>query len=313
MDWSQQTLQAMHHCVCCPRRCGADRANGERGLCGAKLDVAVARAMPHYFEEPCISGTRGSGTIFFSGCSLHCCFCQNEEISRSDSYGQLLSADDLAETILQLTARGVHNISFVTPTHYTYQIADVLRALRPSLPVVWNSGGYECVETISMLEGLVDVWLPDLKFADNEVGARCTTAADYASHAFPAVAKMAELAPINEFNADGIMTKGVLVRHLCLPGQTSQSKKILDWVAAELGTNTAVSLMRQYVPTGKALTMPPLDRPLRAREYERVFDYMMNLGLVNGFTQDAEAAEEGYVPQFSGEGVVTATQEEQML
>ena len=313
MNWSQQTLRAMEHCTCCPRRCGANRANGERGLCGAELNVAVARAMPHFFEEPCISGTHGSGTVFFEGCSLHCCFCQNDEISHSAQRSRLLSADDLAETVLKLVVRGVHNISFVTPTHYAYQIADVLRELHLSLPVVWNSGGYERVETVEMLADLVDIWLPDIKFADNVTAARCTEVSDYADRAFAAVKQMATSAGEQSYNADGILQKGLLIRHLCLPGQTSQSKQILDWVAQELGAHTAVSLMRQYVPTGKALAMPPLNRKLKEREYERVFDYMMNLGLTNGFTQDAEAAEEGYVPNFSGEGVVQRTQEETEL
>ena len=304
MDWSEQTKRAMRRCVCCPRRCGADRVNGETGLCGASLDVAVARAMPHFFEEPCISGMRGSGTVFFGGCSLRCCFCQNEEISRSAADGRQLSLEGLCETIDGLVRKGVHNVSLVTPTHYAFQIADALRYLDLTVPVVWNSSGYERPEMITMLGALVDVWLPDLKFADSAVAARFTAVYDYADYAFPAVGRMAELAGAAQFDDEGMMTRGVLVRHLCLPGMTGQSKRILDWIANTLGVSAAVSLMRQYVPAGQAKEMPPLNRRLREGEYERVFDYMINLGLHNGYIQAASAAEEGYVPSFHGEGVV---------
>ena len=305
MDWSEQTIQAMNHCVSCPRRCGADRANGQIGVCGAGMNPSVARAMPHLFEEPCISGTNGSGTIFFRGCSMHCVFCQNDEISH-DAKGAGLSLDALCETLAGLIRRGVHNLSFVTPTHYAYQIADALRALQPNLPVVWNTGGYERVEMIDMLAPLVDVWLPDLKFADQTVAARCSSAADYADYAFPAVKRMAELSGKPQYGEDGLMTHGLLIRHLCLPGMTGQSKRILTWIRDNLGTDMPVSLMRQYLPAGaaKEKDIRPLNRRLRDDEYERVFDYMMNLGLTNGFTQEAASAETGYVPAFNGEGVI---------
>ena len=211
--------------------------------------------------------------------------------------------DAFCETVDGLARRGVHNISFVTPTHYAFQIADALRRLNLSVPVVWNSGGYERQETIEMLGGLVDVWLPDLKFADNAAAARFTVARDYADFAFPAVKRMAELAGAARFDGEGMMTRGVLVRHLCLPGMTGQSKRILDWIGKTLGDSVKVSLMRQYVPAGPAKETPPLNRRLSDAEYERVFDYMVNLGLADGFVQEAAAAEEGYVPSFNEEGV----------
>lgn len=303
MDWSEQTIRAMCRCVCCPRRCGADRANGEKGLCGAGLGVSIARAMPHFYEEPCISGSRGSGAVFFRGCSLRCVFCQNEAISRSTDSGRGLSLDAFCETVDGLVRRGVHNISFVTPTHYAFQIADALRCLDLPIPAVWNSGGYERLETVEMLGGLIGVWLPDLKFADNAAAARFTEVQDYADFAFPAVKRMADLAGGARFDEEGLMTRGVLVRHLCLPGMTGQSKRILDWIGKTLGVSAVISLMRQYVPAGRAKDMPPLNRRLSGAEYERVFDYMVNLGFDGGFAQDAAAAEEGYVPLFNGEGV----------
>ena len=303
MNWSEQTMRAMCRCVCCPRQCGADRANGQKGLCGAGLNVSVARAMPHFYEEPCISGSRGSGTVFFRGCSLRCVFCQNDEISRAGDAGQGLSLDALCETVDGLARRGVHNISFVTPTHYAFQIADALRYLQLPMPVVWNSGGYDRPETVEMLGESVDIWLPDLKFAGNAAAARFTAVRDYADFAFPAVRRMAELAGPARFDGEGMMTRGVLVRHLCLPGMTGQSKRVLDWIGKTLGASVKVSLMRQYVPAGRAKEMPPLNRKLSGAEYERVFDYMVNLGLADGFVQDDAAAEEGYVPSFNGEGV----------
>lgn len=309
MDWSEQTKQAMSCCRCCPRACGADRLHGETGACGAGMLPAVVRAMPHFYEEPCISGTQGSGAVFFQGCSLHCIFCQNDSISRKVD-APALSLDAFCATLDGLIRRNVHNLNFVTPTHYAYQIADALRCLRPTIPVVWNTGGYESQETIDMIAPLVDIWLPDLKFPDDQTGMRYTAVRNYATVAFAAVRRMAELAGSAEYNDQQMMTHGLIIRHLCLPGMTTQSKHILQWIRQTLGADAAVSLMRQYFPAGAAKrdNIRPLNRKLRNDEYERVFDFMMNLGLINGYVQDAEAAEEGYVPDFNGAGVAEEIQ-----
>lgn len=274
------------------------------------MDVAVARAMPHRFEEPCISGTRGSGTVFLKGCSLQCTFCQNYSISHMDDVGEGLTLDALCETVSGLLSKGVHNLSFVTGTHYAYQIADALRIVRPDVPVVWNSGGYERPETVRMLGDLIDVWLPDLKFAENEPAARVTAVSDYADAACASILAMCEMSGEPEYDDEGILRRGVLLRHLCMPGMTGHSKRTLDWIKANLGERVIISLMRQYVPNGPAAKNPPLDRRLTDREYQRVFDYMMNLGFNKGYTQEADSAAEGFVPAFDGEGVLNRTDRE---
>ncbi len=284
------------HCTLCPRKCGVDRTAGQLGFCSQSHQLKIARAAPHHWEEPVISGSRGSGTVFFTGCTLGCVFCQNETISQRN-FGKEISAADLRQIFENLVEQGVHNINLVTATHF---LPSILPALTPKLPVpvVYNCGGYESVETLKQLEGLVDVYLPDLKYADNALAAKLSRAPDYFETAAAAILEMfRQTGPIQL--ADGQMTRGVLLRHLILPGQVDNSLGVLDWVADHFPKGEILfSLMSQYVPMGKARTTEGLDRPISELEYDAVLGYMDFLGIQNGFTQDFQSATEDYIPQW---------------
>lgn len=284
------------NCTLCPRRCGVDRTAGQRGFCGMTDKLKIARAAPHYWEEPVISGQTGSGTVFFSGCTLGCVFCQNEEISHRQ-YGKEISSGKLREIFEQLIEDGVQNINLVTPTHF---LPSILPALQPKLPVpvVCNCGGYESVETLKQLDGLVDIYLPDFKYSDNALAKRLSSAPDYAETAAAAILEMYRQVGAVQIE-DEQMTRGVLVRHLILPGQIDNSLGVLDWFADHFPHGEVpFSLMSQYVPMGKAKTMEGLDRPITELEYDAVQSYMMLLGIENGFTQEFQSATEAYVPQW---------------
>ncbi len=285
----------MEGCALCPRRCGARRDLGERGCCGADAAVRVARAAPHFWEEPCLSGDKGAGAVFFAGCSLGCVFCQNAAI-RAPSAGRPVSVEELAALFGELEAQGVHTLDLVTPTHYADAVAAALRLAKPGIPVVWNSGGYERSETLARLSGLVDVYLPDYKFHDPATAAMYANAPDYPEVALAAIAAM--LAQVGEpvFDDDGILKRGVLVRHLVLPGHADESMKALKALRRAFGDRILVSVMSQYTPMpGMA---PPLDRPVTADEYELVLDYADHLGIVNGFRQEPGAASAQFIPDF---------------
>lgn len=258
----------------------------------------VARAAAHFWEEPCISGTRGSGTIFFSGCPLGCAFCQNHAISAGGA-GRALDASELAELMRKVEAQGVHNVSLVTPTHFTHAIVKALRIYKPRVPVVWNSSGYERVETLRALRGLVDVYLPDFKYADAQTAAELANAPDYFEVALAAISEMRAQTGAAEYDADGLMTRGTLVRHLVLPLRVNESIRILDAIKNELPDGTPVSLMRQYTPTGLTHAKG-LERRLTPREYRRAREHMQALGLP-GYTQGAQAADREYTPAFCDE------------
>ncbi len=289
----------MSICTLCPRNCSASRQEetGE-GFCLMGNDPVIARAAPHYWEEPCISGTRGSGTVFFSGCVLRCVYCQNGEISHR-RIGKRITVSQLADTFRKLEEEGVHNINLVTPTHFTQAIIKALELYKPGIPIVWNCGGYEKVETLQMLSGLVDVYLPDLKHFSPAMGRLCAGAPDYFEFASQAIQEMCRQTGPAVYNENGLMQKGTLVRHLILPGLTGESIKLLDWISENLPKGTPVSLMRQYVPMN-GVSIPGLDRRITEKEYRRVRDHMLLLGL-NGYEQEAEAADTAYVPPFSGE------------
>ncbi|MBE6571030.1 MAG: radical SAM protein [Ruminococcaceae bacterium] len=286
-------------CRLCPRNCGADRQKSN-GFCKSGALSSVARADLHMWEEPCISGDRGSGTVFFSGCSLRCVFCQNHEISHTP-YGQELSDDALARVFLHLRDKGAHNINLVNPTHFAKNIINALRMVKKELgiPVVWNSGGYEKRETISSLCGLVDIFLPDLKYVSPSVSGKYSSAPDYFDYAKDALAEMFSLVGYPEFDADGIMTRGVLVRHLVLPSNVDETKKVIDYLAQNYDTEKLyVSLMCQYFPTHKAFDFPEISRRLTTLEYQKVLKYAAEKGIVNGFCQEKSSAKQEYVPQF---------------
>lgn len=289
------------NCTACPRGCNADRDAGT-GACGVGNEYIVARAAPHYWEEPYISGEKGSGTVFFSGCNLRCVFCQNYEVSRADC-GKAVSEDRLMRIFDGLVEKGVHNINLVTPTHYAPMLAKTLEKYRSPVPIVYNSSGYESVETLKMLDGLVDVYLPDIKYFDSEPSAKYSGAPDYFEFASKAVLEMYRQTGNLVIGEDGTAKKGLLIRHLALPGNISQTIKIFSWIAENLSEETYISLMRQYVPYGKAKEMPPLNRRLSDREYSIVKKKILAFGFENCCFQSKAAAEEIFIPDFDLQGV----------
>ena len=290
-------------CRLCPRNCGALRTETEgRGYCRMPAAPVVARAALHMWEEPPISGTNGSGTVFFSGCSLGCVFCQNEKISHRD-FGKPVTTERLGEICDELIAQGAHNINFVNPTHYAHVIRDLLIRHPLPVPAVWNTGGYERAETLRSLEGLVDIYLPDLKYLDGAVALRYSEAEDYPEAAAAAIREMVRQTGPVQFGADGLLKKGVVIRHLILPGQVGQAKAVMDWVAGEFAPGTVLfSLMSQYTPWGDLSEVPEIARRLRAGEMRAAQEYMENLGLA-GFTQERTSAKEEYTPPFDLTGI----------
>ena len=290
-------------CDICPRRCHAVRAadSGE-GYCRMPEHPVLARADLHMWEEPPISGSRGSGTVFFSGCSLGCVFCQNEEISHRD-FGKPVSTERLGEICDELVARGAHNINFVTPTHYAHTIIRLLDGHPLPVPVVYNCGGYERLETLNALAGKVDVYLPDLKYMDASAAARYSDAPDYPEIATAAIRKMAEQVGSCEFDENGLLKRGVIIRHLLLPGQLNGAKAAMDWVAENFAPGQVLfSLMSQYTPWGRAAEFPEIDRTLRAGEVRAAREYMDNLGL-DGFVQERDSVGRQYTPNFDLTGI----------
>ena len=289
-------------CQLCPRRCGALRTETEgTGYCRMPALPVLARAALHQWEEPPISGTRGSGTIFFSGCPLGCVFCQNEEISHRD-VGKPVTVQRLRQICLELVDQGAHNINFVTPTHYSHILAQVLDTPLP-VPVVFNSGGYDSVSTLKSLEGKIDIYLPDLKYMDSAPAGRYSAAPDYPAIAAAAIREMARQVGPCVFDENGLLKKGVIIRHLVLPGQAEGAKQVMDWVAREFPKGTVLfSLMSQYTPYGRADQFPEIDRKLRRGEIRAVQDYMDALGL-DGFTQERTSAKREYTPPFDLSGL----------
>lgn len=288
------------NCTLCPRKCGVDRERGQRGFCKMPAQLRAAKAMLHYGEEPPISGAFGTGAVFFSGCTLRCVFCQNGEIS-SGSKGAPLDARRLREIFEKLIDEGAQSIDLITPTQF---LPDILPALTPKLPVpvVYNCGGYERVETLRELEGLVDIYLPDFKYADNALAAQLSRAPDYFEVVAAAIAEMYRQVG-SAVIKDGVMERGLLIRHLVLPGYLDNSLRVIERVAAQFPKNDVLfSLMSQYVPMGNVV--PPLDRRLTEEEYDGAVSWMELCGLKNGFTQDFSAASAEYLPAFDLGGIL---------
>ena len=286
----------MESCMLCPRRCGAYRNREEgRGFCRMPETMRIARIAPHLWEEPPISGGKGTGAVFFSGCTLRCAYCQNADISHR-GLGRFFTPEQLADSLRRLVDLGCPTVSFITATPFVPQILKALSIYRPPVPLVWNTSGYETVETLRMLEGVIDVYLPDLKHYSREMGQLCAKAADYFEVAAAAIREMCRQTGPAQYDGQGIMTRGVLVRHLILPGLTGESIALLDWIKENLPEGTPLSLMRQYVPCN-GVDIPGLDRRITPREYRRVRDHMLALGLP-GYEQEASSASEEYVPLF---------------
>ena len=289
----------MSVCTLCPRQCGVDRSV-KTGFCGMGEQPRIARAALHFWEEPCISGTRGSGAIFFSGCTLRCAFCQNYDISHL-GHGKEITVQRLADIFRMLRDQGAHNINLVTGTPFVPAILSALERYHPGIPILWNTGGYETLETLRMLEGAVDIYLPDLKHVSPRLSRLCAGAPDYFDAASAAIAAMCRQTGPAVYDADGMMRKGVIVRHLILPGCTGDSMKALDFIASALPPGTPVSLMRQYTPSPHC-AIPGLDRRVTDQEYRRVLAHFEALGL-SGYTQEKESADCAYTPPFDLTGV----------
>ena len=296
------SFKEYENCRLCARNCGVNRAVST-GFCKATDEMYIARAALHYWEEPPISGTNGSGTIFFSGCSLSCVFCQNRDISRG-RMGKTVEINRLADIMMELQGKGAHNINLVTPTHFVPSIAESIKIARDkglSIPIVYNTGSYDNLSTLKMLEGLVDLYLPDLKYFTSKTAAALSSAADYPTLARDAIDEMFRQVGEPSFDEQGMMTRGVIVRILLLPGHVAEAKLSLKYLMDTYGDKIYVSLMNQYTPMNGM--KPPLDRRVTREEYYQLTDYAERLGLVNGFTQEFGTAEESFIPPFDNTGV----------
>lgn len=289
-------------CSICPRKCGAERTETVgNGVCAMPEAPVLARAALHMWEEPPISGTRGSGTVFFSGCSLKCVFCQNDSISHGN-FGKPITVERLREIFFELIAQGAHNINLVNPTHFSHAIAKALAEPLP-VPVVWNSGGYDEVNTLHALEGKVQIYMPDLKYLDSTAAERYSGAPDYPEKAAAAIREMVRQTGPYELDGDGLLKKGVLIRHLILPGRVKEAKVVMDFVAEQFPPHTVLfSLMSQYVPCGRAAEYPEINRRARNSEIRAAEAYFSALAL-DGFTQELLSATEGFIPDFDLTGV----------
>ena len=291
-------------CTCCPRNCQVDRKTGELGFCGAPDKVKIARAALHFWEEPCISGTRGSGTIFFSGCNLACIFCQNQKISHN-GYGAEITEERLLKIFWELREQGAHNINLVTPTPYIPHLISVIRQARAAgwdLPIVYNCGGYESVETLKLLNGYVDVYLTDMKFYREETAEKLCGVSDYFSRAATALREMLRQTGTCRYDKDGLMTKGVIVRHLMLPGYLFDSRNLLKYLVDNHADEIVISLMQQYTPPNPPISNAP-DHTLRNDHYESMVDYLLSRGIENAFIQEPDTGDPCYIPPFNLHGV----------
>lgn len=298
-------MNKYENCLLCPRKCGINRAAGQTGVCGVSAEIRVARAALHYWEEPCISGEKGSGAVFFSGCSLHCVFCQNREISDGKA-GKIISKERLRDIFLELKAKGANNINLVTPGQY---IPDIVWAVRDArrygmeLPIVYNTSGYENADELKQLEGIVDVYLPDFKYMDSALSAKYSRAKDYPSVAKQAISEMVRQQPgVVIDDATGLIQKGVIVRQLLLPGHVNDAKVILKYLHDTYQDSIYISMMSQFTPIALK-DYPEINRTVTRREYERLIDYAIKIGITNAFIQEGNVAKDSFIPAFDCEGV----------
>jgi len=290
----------LENCMLCPHKCGINRIDGKKGRCKCDDKLKIALASLHMFEEPCISGENGSGTVFFSNCNLNCIYCQNYEISNLGK-GKEITIEHLAEIFLKQQEKGAHNINLVTPTMYVLQIIEALKIAKSkglNIPVVYNSNGYENVETIKLLNGYIDVYLPDLKYYSNELSKKYSNVDNYFETATKAIKEMYNQVGIAKFDANGLIKKGVIIRHLVLPNHMQNTKNILKWIKENMPADIYVSVMAQYFPTYKAKEDNLINRKLNKKEYNEVLNYLYSLDLENGYIQELGEHEEEYVPDF---------------
>ena len=301
----KQTIEAMQECTICPRNCKVDRNFGKRGYCRENSEIKIARAALHMWEEPCISGEEGSGTVFFSGCAMGCVFCQNRTIA-TDEVGKVVTVERLADIFLALQEKKANNINLVTPSHYVYQIREAITLARENglkLPIVYNSSSYEKVETLRLLDGFVDIYLPDMKYYEEAIAIRYSKAKNYFATASAAIAEMVRQVGLPQFDQYGHMIKGVIVRHLALPGYLDDSKRILEYLYKTYEDRIYISIMNQYTPLPYVSEYPEINRKVSDEEYEELIDYAIDLGVENGFIQEGETANESFIPAFDYEGV----------
>ena len=300
-----KNMNKYENCLLCPRKCGINRSTGQTGVCGVSSEIKVARAALHYWEEPCISGKRGSGAVFFSGCSLHCVFCQNREISDGKE-GKVISKERLSDIFMELAGKGANNINLVTPGQY---IPDIVWAVNDAksrgmkLPIIYNTSGYENVTELKLLEGIVDVYLPDFKYMDSTLSARYSRAKDYPSVAKQALSEMVRQQPdVVIDNATGLIQKGVIVRQLLLPGHVNDAKAVLKYLYDTYRDHVYISMMSQFTPIALK-DYPEINRTVTKREYERLVNYALEIGITNAFIQEGDVAKDSFIPAFDCEGV----------
>lgn len=300
-----KNMNKYENCLLCPRKCGINRRTGQTGVCGVSSEIKVARAALHYWEEPCISGKRGSGAVFFSGCSLHCVFCQNREISDGKE-GKVISKERLSDIFMELADKGANNINLVTPGQY---ITDIVWAVNDAksrgmkLPIIYNTSGYENVTELKLLEGIVDVYLPDFKYMDSTLSARYSRAKDYPSVAKQALSEMVRQQPdVVIDDATGLILKGVIVRQLLLPGHVNDAKAVLKYLYDTYHDHVYISMMSQFTPIALK-DYPEINRTVTKREYERLVNYALEIGITNAFIQEGDVAKDSFIPAFDCEGV----------
>lgn len=300
-----KNMNKYENCLLCPRKCGINRRTGQTGVCGVSSEIKVARAALHYWEEPCISGKRGSGAVFFSGCSLHCVFCQNREISDGKA-GKVISKERMSDIFIELADKGANNINLVTPGQY---IPDIVWAVNDAksrgmkLPIIYNTSGYENVTELKLLEGIVDVYLPDFKYMDSTLSARYSRAKDYPSVAKQALSEMVRQQPeVVIDDATGLIQKGVIVRQLLLPGHVNDAKAVLKYLYDTYHDHVYISMMSQFTPIALK-DYPEINRTVTKREYERLVNYALEIGITNAFIQEGDVAKDSFIPAFDCEGV----------
>lgn len=297
--------ELLNKCMLCPRNCGVNRNNNALGFCKMGKDLMVARATLHFWEEPIISGEKGSGTVFFSGCNLKCVFCQNFQIS-TNNFGKKITTERLSEIFLELQSQGANNINLVTPTHFIPQIIEAItlaKAKGLNLPIVYNSSGYEKIETIKLLKGYIDIYLPDFKYFDDRYAIKYSKCPNYFEYASKSIAEMISQTGKPVFNSEGLLVKGTIVRHMMLPRLLEDSKKIIHYLAENYNDDIFISIMNQYTPTNNIQKYPEINCTVSNEEYDSLIDYAIDIGIKNGFMQEGETQKTSFIPEFDTTGV----------